>query len=284
MILLTGAAGKTGLAILKQLTASSSQVRAFVRRPEQADQVRAAGAAEVVVGQFEAASDLAKAVAGIERVYHICPNVHPDEFEIGQTLLAAAQAAGVQHIVYHSVLHPQTRAMAHHWEKLRVEEAIFESELDFTILQPCAYFQNLLAFRQTILDTGQYTIPYSTTCRLSLVDLEDVALAAASVLLNPGHTGAIYELAGPHPLSAQEMVAEISQYTGRSVQATASDPVEWERRARQDGLPEFARNTLLQMFSYYDKFGLIGNPRALENLIGRPAMPFRAFLKREFAI
>ena len=59
--------------------------------------------------------------------------------------IRAAQSAGVERFVYHSVLHPQVEIMAHHWQKMRVEEQLFESGLSFTILQPAAYMQNVLA-------------------------------------------------------------------------------------------------------------------------------------------
>ena len=62
-------------------------------------------------------------------VYHVCPNVSPDEIAIGRVSIAAARSAGVEHFVYHSVLHPQTEAMPHHWLKLRVEEALITSGL-----------------------------------------------------------------------------------------------------------------------------------------------------------
>ncbi len=55
----------------------------------------------------------------------------------------SSQETALSHFVYHSVLHPQTEEMPHHWQKLRVEESLFRTHLPFTILQPCAYMQNL---------------------------------------------------------------------------------------------------------------------------------------------
>jgi NAD(P)H dehydrogenase (quinone) len=144
MILVTGAAGKTGLAVIKALAARGAGVRALVRRAEQVVEVAAQGASEVVLGGFDDAAALARAVRGATAIYHISPNVSPHEISYAQAVVAAAEAAGVRRFVYHSVLHPQIEAMPHHWAKLRVEEMLLGSGLDVTILQPTAYMQNIL--------------------------------------------------------------------------------------------------------------------------------------------
>src|SRR5271166_6147330 len=125
MILVTGAAGKTGNAIVKALAAKGAAVRALVRRPEHIDALRQYGAAEVRVGNFEDAGAIGAAVAGTQAIYHICPNVSPHEFDYAHTVAAAAQAHGVRRFVYHSVLHPQIEAMPHHWQKARAEQMLF---------------------------------------------------------------------------------------------------------------------------------------------------------------
>ncbi|MCK5922267.1 MAG: NmrA family NAD(P)-binding protein, partial [Methylococcales bacterium] len=175
MILVTGAAGKTGQAIIIALAKKGAAVRGLVRREAQIESVREAGAHEVVVGDINSASMMRQAASGIRAVYHICPNMHPDEIRIGQNMIAAGQSAGVQHFVYHSVLHPQIEAMPHHWHKLHVEECLFESGLPFTILQPTAYMQNLLANWEEIADMGIFATPYPVDARISLVDLQDVS-------------------------------------------------------------------------------------------------------------
>ena len=145
-ILVSGAGGKTGQAVIRALAGRGATVRAFVRGDAQAAAARAAGAQETVAGDLRDAGDWARAVEGLGAggeacaVYHICPNVQPDEQVIGALALAAAQGVGAR-FVYHSVLHPQAAAMPHHWAKLRVEEMVFAAGVHFTILQPTAYVQ-----------------------------------------------------------------------------------------------------------------------------------------------
>ncbi len=200
MILVMGAGGKTGRSLIKTLSTVES-VYAFVHREEHVSVAKALGAEKVVVGDMHDESAIRFAIQGTRGVYHICPNMDPDEIVIGNLVIAAARKAGIEHFVYHSVLHPQTEKMNHHWQKMRVEEMIFESSLPFTILQPAPYMQNLLAGWKSIVDDGVLRVPYSINSKFSFVDLEDVAEAAKIVLTGPSHKNAVYELVGTTPFS-----------------------------------------------------------------------------------
>jgi len=280
MILVTGAGGKTGRAVIRALVARGETVRALVHRPEQGRLVEELGAHQVAVGDMRLRATMDRAVQGTRAIYHICPNVHPDEVAIGQTAIAAARSAGVQRFVYHSVLHPQVEAMPHHWLKLRVEERLFESGLPCTILQPAAYMQNVLAQWEHALEHGIYSVPYSIETRLGMVDLEDVAEAAAIVLTEPGHGGATYDLSSADVLSQTEVAAVLSQQLGRPVRAEAVPLETWEKRARESGLGNYQVETLAKMFQYYERHGFWGNPRVLGWLLGRPPTTFVAFVER----
>jgi len=166
MILIIGAAGKTGRSIIRALAHKRAKIRGLVRRAEQAEAIKELGATEVVVGDLRSADTIIQAVQGVESVYFICPNMTPDEVSIGRQILQAATAAEVQLFAYHSVLHPQMEAMPHHWQKMRMEEQIFASGLPFVILQPAIYMQNILGQWQQILDTGVYAVPYAIECEL----------------------------------------------------------------------------------------------------------------------
>ena len=102
-------------------------------------------------------------------------------------ILITGAAGKTGRAVIRSVFHPQVEAMPHHWRKMRVEEKLLASGLPFTILQPAAYMQNILAYWDDIAHRGRYALPYAPDSRLSSVDLEDVAQAAALVLTESGH-------------------------------------------------------------------------------------------------
>lgn len=281
MTLVTGAAGKTGQALIVLLAKRGVHVRAFVRTREQAATVHDCGASEVVLGDLRSLDDLKHACTGVATVYHICPNMFADELLVGQHLIDAARSAGVLRIVYHSVLHPQTEEMPHHWNKLRVEELLFKSGLEYTILQPAAYMQNLRGNWQVILEQGVYRVPYALETRLGLVDLNDVAEAAANVLSESGHVGAVYELAGPQVLTQIEVAEILSTALGRPVRAEVQDRAEWAQAARRNGLGDYAVETLLRMFKYYEMYGFWGSARVLEMLIGRRAVGLGEWVVRQ---
>ena len=283
MILVTGAAGKTGRAVINALHRQNAAVRALVRRPEQEAAVREAGAGQVMVGDFLDETAVRQAMRSVAAVYHLCPNMHPAEVKIGRLAIAAAQAERVGRFVYHSVLHPQTPQMPHHWSKLQVEAALFESGLSYVIVQPAAYMQNLLAGWQTIVEAGAYRVPYGVETRLSLVDLADVAEVAARVLLEPAHQGATYELVGTAGLTQVEVAAVIGEVVGRPVAAEVIPRETWRREAVAAGMGDYALETLLRMFEYYERYGLWGSPHVLGWLLGRPVTSLEGFLQREMS-
>jgi NAD(P)H dehydrogenase (quinone) len=280
MILVTGAGGKTGNAVIKALVARGAPVRAFVRSFKHEAALTAMGVSEVVAGAMDDADALARAVKGADAVYHICPNVSPHEVVFARALVTAVANSGVARLVYHSVLHPQIEAMPHHWNKLRVEEMLFASALDITILQPTAYMQNSFAEWDRMVSEGIYRVPYPVETRLSLVDLDNVAEAAALVLINAGHSGATYELVGTPPLSQIEIAETFAKALKRPVRAETETVESWERRARGAGMDDHARETLAKMFRAYARDGFVGNPNVLGWLLGRPPTSLAALAAR----
>jgi NAD(P)H dehydrogenase (quinone) len=283
VILVTGAGGKTGRAVLRALAARRVRARALVHRPEHGDAVRAAGAVDVIAGDLRDPGLLTLASKDVGAVYHICPNVHPDEVKIGRAVIEAARAAGVGRFAYHSVLHPQVEAMPHHWRKLRVEEMLLASGLGTTILQPALYMQNVLGQWASILERGVYTVPYPASTPLCMVDLEDVAAVAAAVLTDDGHAGATYELVGPEALTPEGVAEILGRRLNRTVEVEEIGLDGWAERARASGMRDDAIDTLVAMFRHYGRHGFQGSPRVLTMLLGRPPTTFDAFVMRVLA-
>lgn len=287
MILVTGAGGKTGRALIKSLS-SVERVRAFLHQEADFSAVRSLGAEEVAAGDMHDASAIRSALHGVQKVYHICPNMSPDETVIGNLVISEARKSGVEHVVYHSVLHPQTEKMNHHWQKLRVEEMIFESGLPFTILQPAPYMQNLLANWKNIVEEGILSVPYSIHAKFSFLDLDDLAEAAKIVLTGSNHKNAIYELVGTPPLSHVEVAENISRVLNRGVRAEKEEISDWRLRAErserssraQSKRDEYAIENLVKMFEYYDQWGLVGNPNVLRWVLKREPTSLEMFVER----
>ena len=283
MILVTGAAGKTGLAVIKALAEGGERVRAMVFNKVYREAAAKAGASEVIVGNLLLSDDAFEAVQGIRAIYHIPPNVHQGELEMGKLIINAAKVVKVSHFVYHSVLHPQIESMPHHWLKLRVEEYLLESGIPSTILQPAVYMQNITSSIPEILEKGVYLVPYPVKTILSLVDLKDLAEVAAMVLTNPEHRGAIYELVGTDAQTQHDIAQALEEVLGRGVQAQEISLAFWERQAKSSGLDSYQMDTLVKMFQHYSQFGFTGNPGVLGWLLGRQPTTLLSCLKREIS-
>jgi NAD(P)H dehydrogenase (quinone) len=284
MILVTGAGGKTGRVLIKILSKIESAC-GFVHREEQVSTLESLGAEKVFVGDLRDESAVRSAMQGAKAVYHICPNMSPDEVVIGTLVIGEAKRAGVGHFVYHSVLHPQTERMTHHWQKLRVEEMLFESGLPFTILQPAPYMQNLLAVWKSIVEKGELRVPYSIHAKFSFLDLEDLAEAARIVLMEPGHIHATYELAGTNPMSHAKVAEIFSHVLDRGVRAEKEEIGDWRLRAKQSAAQskrssssDYAMENLVRMFEYYDRWGLAGNPNVLKWVLKREPTSLESFI------
>jgi len=280
-ILVTGAAGRTGLRIIKALIARGVRVRAFVRRPAAGEELRTLGVGQVVVGDLLDAGSVAGAMRGAGQVLHICPPMHSQEDAIGRGIVAEAAAADVERFVLYSVLHPLLADVPHHARKLEAERALVGSGLAYTILQPSRYMQQLAPIWQSVLASGVHSMPFATSARFSVVDLDDLAQAAALVLTQPGHEGATYELAGPEALSQDDMARILTELLARPIRAEAKPLDRMRSEAAAAGIPAERIETMGRMNAHYDKHGLIGNPNVLHWLLGRAPTRFRDFVRRE---
>jgi NAD(P)H dehydrogenase (quinone) len=280
MILVTSAGGKTGKAVIAALVARGIATRAFVRSAAHREALKGIGVVDVAIGALDDDAALLRAMQDIDAVYHICPNASPHEVAFADAVIAAAEAAEVPRLVFHSVLHPQIEAMPHHFAKMRVEEMLFSSELNFTILQPTAYMQNILGERERMTTEGIYRVPYPVETMLSLVDLDDVAAVAARVLTEDGHAFATYELVGTAPVSQIEVAETFSSALDRDVRAESESVKAWQARARIDGMNEHTVTVLTKMFVSYAGDGLKGNPNVLGWLLGRKPTTLAEFAAR----
>jgi NAD(P)H dehydrogenase (quinone) len=279
-VLVTGAGGKTGRAIIDAVTARGVGVRALVRDPDRhadlaeapaiGDTVRSPRDVEVVRGDQREVDDLAAALEGCAAVYAIAPNVSPHERAMAQAIISACQRSGVTRLVFHSVIHPQLSAMPHHADKAVAERLVIGSGLDWTILQPNAYLQNIAGYASRLRE-GLYRVPYATGRALAMVDLCDVASVAAGCLLDHVGVHASFELSGPGEVSPDEVARVAGEVLGRTVVAERQCPDDWAASAGE--LPEDARQRLHAMFVHYDRHGSPGDATVLSTLLGGDRAP-----------
>jgi uncharacterized protein YbjT (DUF2867 family) len=268
VIVVTAAGGRTGTAVVRSLRARGRLVRAVVGSERSRPGLDAPGV-EVVAADLTDAAAVAPLLAGAEALYLIWPNFDPREAAGATALLDAARAAGVGRVVYHSVLRPQARSMPHHAAKDRVEEHLDASGLAWRVLQPCAYLDNLDAALPRIAESGRFPSAWGLEHGQSLVDLRDVADAAAVLLTEDGLDGGTFEAVGPESLTAGRMADLLAEHVGRPVTAVDVVPDEPVPPVEQ-----YAAHCARRMFDHYRAHGFTGSPRVLTALLGRPPRSF----------
>lgn len=279
-VAVTGASGKTGRAVIAGLRRAGHEPIALVRRTTAAQQARSRGLSARTV-DFDDHDSLVAAFRGVRGVYHVPPNVHPAEDELGARAIEAAVAAGAERFVLHSVLHPYVPAMPHHLRKAETELTLRRSPLAWTVLQPASYIQNLLPFAGEARATGHYRVPYSVTSPFTPVDLDDVADVAGIVIDRDDTAYATFELCGPERIDSVAMASALAESLGTPVTAESVALDAWRSTMSDNGRPVQEIDDLVAMFSWYDRHGLCGSDLVLRTLIGRRPTDIASALVRD---
>jgi uncharacterized protein YbjT (DUF2867 family) len=285
VILVTSANGNQGQRLLPKLLSAGHDVRACVKSEESAGRLRELGVQQVLVGDLADPGFIAQAMREVVSIYHIGPTLHPAERAMGFAMVDAAQAAGVVHFVFISVLHAITTDLIQHEIKRDVEEHLLSSGLEFTILQPSNY---MLPHRlKSVFEEDVFRLSWSLDRRQSMVDLDDVTDVAALVLNQPEHhAAATYELVGPGRYSAYDIGGTLSAVLGRKISVERIGPEEFVR-ARQGNLDPGALQHQLRMSraiaARYSSHDFLGNANVLTWLLGRPPTTFEGFVRKEYA-
>jgi uncharacterized protein YbjT (DUF2867 family) len=216
-ILVTGASGKVGGAIVKGLLGAGAPVRAASHHPDKHADERHDPVDWVEV-EFNRRDTLAPAFRGVEKAVLITPE---DVAMVCQTaeLLDAAREAGVSHVVRVSFLNVGDDGiggplLAWHRE---AEKLVEQSGMAYTILRPNSYMQNFVTtYAPSIHLKDAFFTPMGEG-RISYVDALDVGDVAVEVLLGGGHEGKAYSLTGPQSLGHDEIARVLTREVGRPI-------------------------------------------------------------------
>jgi uncharacterized protein YbjT (DUF2867 family) len=268
-ILVIGAGGHFAGMVLPELARRKANIRGFLHKTDDAQAAIAQGAQEVLVGDLGNPKDVAAALEGVGRVFYIAPVGLPHEADVGRAFVNASIKAGVRRFVFSSVIHPVLGSLPNHALKAPVEQAVLESQLEYTFLHPTVLFQNYGSAWQRIVETGVIAEPWSNETRFSRVDYRDVAELAARALTDDDLLYGTFELCAEGWLNRQDVAALMSDILGRRITAQRLDP---------DSLPPPAQ-AMRPMFDHYDRIGLRGNASTLAAILGRPPGTLRAYLE-----
>ena len=211
MIVVTGATGNVGRELVAQLAAAGQPVRAIVRRNE--DAASFPPGAEAFVGDLNRPDTLREALAGAGGIHLLAG------YDGLPQLLADARAAGVPHVVLQSSSAAPTGDLdnavaAYH---IRSEQAIRDSGLGWTFLQPNSFMTNTLDWVPQLKEGDEVRAAFPDVA-VSTIDPADVAAVSAAAVTHPdAHTGKSYRLSGPEALRPADRARVLGELLGRDM-------------------------------------------------------------------
>ncbi|MFM9921243.1 NmrA family NAD(P)-binding protein [Lacisediminihabitans sp. H27-G8] len=270
MILVT-TAGKVGSESARLMADAGHGVRVLTRNPDAHAALAAAGV-EVVEGDLNNPSSIAKAVQGVASIVLVTPpNAH---HEIG--VITAVRGTGI-HVTKVTADASADSPIARRRDHFRIEQALTSSGLPYTLVRANAYMQNFLALAPVIARTSTFSSPTGDG-RVGMVDARDVAAMLATIATSPArHTDRTYRASGPESLSYDDVAVRLSKVLGRTITHDHISVQDQVSAMVQMGMPEGvarANAQALRLFADGDSDWLSTN---VEDVTGRRASPFTQF-------
>ncbi len=276
MILITGASGSVGKAVLQEAIRKESKVRAMYRSKEEA--AKAPSGCEPVLADYADKQSLRKALDDVTCVYVVCSPI-PQLVDLESNMLDACQEAGVKHVVLNSALGAGDYGKSFPSWHRKVEDKLKSSGMSYTILRPNGFLQNIVTYNApSIRAQGAFYVAMGDA-KISYVDVGDIAVVAVKALHGGAHAGKTYELNGPEAISNQELAKRISKVAGRTVNYV-DIPESAQREAMLGmGMPEWQVTALLDLQQYYKQGGGAKTDGLLQSLIERAPVMLDHYLK-----
>ena len=279
-ILVTGATGNIGRQVVEHLVKRGADVRALVRDPSKAG---FPAGVSVVQGDFLDVDSLRKAMSGVSTLF-LLNAVVPDEFTQALIALNVARSAGIERIVYLSVIHADAYVNVPHFAgKFGVERMIEQMDFKATILRPAYFIQNDLMIEDIITGYGTYPMPIGAK-GLAMIDARDIAEIAALELLRREQSEEPLaldriNLVGPQTLTGTDIAAIWSDVLARPISYAGDNAEGFEQNLKQV-LPAWMAYDMRLMGERFFTDGMLpeaGDVERLTALLGRPLRPYRDF-------
>ena len=289
LVLVTGAAGGVGAALVSDLRARDVPVRAAVRRLDgRADRLRGLGA-EVVVADLYDSDQLVTALRGVERAFYL-PPIRPYVIQSAVAFAVAAREVGVEHIVAMSQWTAHRAHPANMTRQTWLMDQLFAMlpGVAHTVVNPGMFAHNFLRTIDLAALLGVYPV-LATEGYAAPVSNEDMARVAATILIDgpSRHAGKSYRPTGPALLGGADMARIVAKVVGRSVKAVNMPIWLLSKVARQQGIDPFEIASLRHYIQDIRKgtfsFGG-GVTNVVEELTGVPAESFETTARRYAAL
>jgi len=281
MLLVTGATGNVGRAVLAELANHPVSVRAFVRDPNRLDlPANAAAKIEVLSGDILDDLSLKRAFEGIEAAF-IATAFSPRMAEMHQRCALAAKAAGVKRIVQLSGLGANSKmccARGLQWLG-QAENFVQETGIPATYLRPTFYMQNLFRFAPSIAEQGVIAGPFRSS-KWTFIDARDVGAVGGFALLDDRHVGRTYVLTGSEELTYQEVAERMTKVLGKTIRYQDITANEARGRLQAAGAsPVMIEATLELWDACASKLINVAPTTAVKDITGREPRLFDDFVR-----
>jgi uncharacterized protein YbjT (DUF2867 family) len=279
-IFVIGATGSIGRQIVEQLVNHSADIRALVRDPAKAN---LPVGVTVVQGDLLDVASLRDALSGVSTLF-LLNAVVPDEFSQALIALNLAREAGIERIVYLSVIHSDLYVNVPHFAgKFAVERMIERMGFNATILRSAYFMQNDLTIKDVVLGHGVYPMPIGGK-GLAMIDARDIAEVAALELIRRERAATPLpldriNLVGPETLTGVDVVAIWSEILGRPITYGGDNTAGFERNLRQfmPGWMAYDMHLMAERFLTEGMLPEDGDVERLTALLGRPLRSYRSF-------
>ena len=277
MILVTGAGGTVGSALVQALEAQGHKPRVAYHSPHKTETAKRDGHDALLI-DFVDPKTLPPALDGVEAVFLLGTGGRgQSEQEINA--VNAAKAAGVKRLVKLSIWGAAREQFSLAKVHRTVERAVETSGLSWTFLRPNGFMQNFVNHMGgTITSQGAIYQP-AGDARISHIDVRDVAAVAARVLTTSGHEGKAYELSGPQALSYAEAASILSSVLDRRINYVALSDDAARAGMLAAGMPDFYVDYLLDLFRAYRGDVASQVTPEVKNITGREPVAFDQFVR-----
>lgn len=277
-VLVTGATGTVGTALVQRLHATGVRPRALVRDPERA-RARLGADVELAVGDLADATSVRTALRGVDTVFLACGNV-PDQVAHECTVIDAARDAGVRRLVKLSARGADPRATNAYWrDHAAVERHLAGSGIPSVVLRPSFLMSNLLAAAEQVRHLDALLAP-AGSAQIAMVDPADVAEVAAVALTDPELAPGVVVLTGPDAVGYAQVAAALSTALDRPIAYRDVPPEAMVHGLVQAGVPAVAAAEVVRVFDALRAGDQRSTTDAVLRLTGRPAASVSAFVRR----
>jgi uncharacterized protein YbjT (DUF2867 family) len=276
MILVTGATGQTGGAVLQSLLVKKAGPIRVTYRDDK-DRATLPPGVEAVRADFADAASLAKALAGVQSAYLVCAPI-PQLVELEGNFLQAAANAKLPYLVLQSALGAADFPKSFPSWHRKVEERARELKLSFSTLRPNGFMQNIAGYFGGTIKSQDAFYDALGEARLSYVDVRDVGDAAAKLLITRTGVGEAYELSGPEALTNAEVAQRISKVVGRTVRYVPLTLEQMKQGMIGAGMPEARATPVVELYEYYLSGKGAGSDGALRTLLDHPPRTLEQYL------